>query len=112
MQVLLASCFPPPTSLSPWPRTKQPHCSPTHGCGNISLSCPVFTMALKHPSASPAGGDTPDTSGQPQRVLTAANLSQCMDLLVQSMKILEEINPNIERSTTVIRGVMEKNYVL
>ncbi|MPC59807.1 hypothetical protein E2C01_053835 [Portunus trituberculatus] len=61
-------------------------------------------MAPKRPSGSPAGGDTPDTSGQPQRALTAANLSKCMDLLVQPMKI----NPNIERSTAVIRGVMEK----
>ncbi|MPC56864.1 hypothetical protein E2C01_050830 [Portunus trituberculatus] len=31
-----------------------------------------------------------------------------MDLLAQSMKIFEEIDSNIERSTTVIRGVMEK----
>ncbi|MPC38912.1 Exosome component 10 [Portunus trituberculatus] len=30
---------------------------------HLSLSCPVFTMAPKRPSASPAGGDTPDTSG-------------------------------------------------
>ncbi|MPC91058.1 hypothetical protein E2C01_086071 [Portunus trituberculatus] len=31
-----------------------------------------------------------------------------MDLLAQSMKILKEIDPNIERSTAVIRGIMEK----
>ncbi|MPD01625.1 hypothetical protein E2C01_097161 [Portunus trituberculatus] len=31
-----------------------------------------------------------------------------MDLLAQAMKILEENYPNIEKSTAVIRGVMEK----
>ncbi|MPC58784.1 hypothetical protein E2C01_052793 [Portunus trituberculatus] len=59
-------------------------------------------MAPKLPSASPAGSDTP------KRALTAANLSECMNLLVKLMKILEENYPNIERSTAVIRGVMEK----
>ncbi|MPC51089.1 hypothetical protein E2C01_044927 [Portunus trituberculatus] len=69
---------------------------------------PSVYHGSKRPTASPAGGDTPDTSGQPQRALTAAYFSECMDLLVQSMKILEEIDANIERSTAVIRGVMEK----
>ncbi|MPC89443.1 hypothetical protein E2C01_084391 [Portunus trituberculatus] len=63
-------------------------------------------MAPKRPSASPAGGD------MPKRGLTATNLSECMGLLAQSMKILEENDLNIEKSTAVIRGVMEKNDVL
>ncbi|MPC83192.1 hypothetical protein E2C01_077893 [Portunus trituberculatus] len=45
---------------------------------HLPLLCPVFTMATKRPSASPAGGD------MPKRALTAANLPECMDLLVQS----------------------------
>lgn len=45
---------------------------------------------------------------QPQRALTATNLSECLDLLRQSMKILEENDPNVERSSSVIRGVMNK----
>ncbi|MPC56865.1 hypothetical protein E2C01_050831 [Portunus trituberculatus] len=52
MQVSLASYFPPPASLSPWPRAKQPHCSPTRGCDNIYLSraqcLPWFPSALLH----------------------------------------------------------------
>ncbi|MPC68015.1 hypothetical protein E2C01_062205 [Portunus trituberculatus] len=59
-------------------------------------------MAPKRPSASPAG------SAMPKKALTAANLSECMDLLTHSMKIFEENYPNTERSTPVIRGVMEK----
>ncbi|MPC54130.1 hypothetical protein E2C01_048037 [Portunus trituberculatus] len=68
-------------------------------------------MAPKRPSASPAGGDTPKRARKTytlEQALTAANLFKCMDLLAQSMKILEENYPNIERSTAVISGVMEK----
>ncbi|KAK3892281.1 hypothetical protein Pcinc_003902 [Petrolisthes cinctipes] len=45
---------------------------------------------------------------QPRRALTATNLPQCMDLLSQAMKIIEENYPNVERSTAVTRGVMSK----
>ncbi|MPC36139.1 hypothetical protein E2C01_029587 [Portunus trituberculatus] len=68
-------------------------------------------MVPKCPSASPAGGDTPERARKTytlERALTAANLSECMDLLAQSKKILKENYPNIERSTAVIRGVVEK----
>ncbi|MPC41396.1 hypothetical protein E2C01_034986 [Portunus trituberculatus] len=68
-------------------------------------------MAPKRSSASPAGGDTPKRARKTytlERALTAANLSECMDFLVQSMKILKENYPNIERTTAVIRGVVEK----
>lgn len=43
---------------------------------------------------------------KPWSALTATNLSQCMDLLRQAMKIIKENYPNVERSTTVIREVM------
>lgn len=43
---------------------------------------------------------------QPRRTLTATNLTQFMDLLRQAMKIIEENDPDVERSTTVIRGMM------
>ncbi|MPC96513.1 hypothetical protein E2C01_091776 [Portunus trituberculatus] len=68
-------------------------------------------MAPKHPSASPAGGDTPKRARKTytlERAFTVANLSECMDLLAQSMKILEENYPNIEKSTAVIRGSWKK----
>ncbi|MPC82356.1 hypothetical protein E2C01_077016 [Portunus trituberculatus] len=83
-------------------------------------------MAPKRPSASPAGGDTPKKARKThtlERALTAANLSECMDFWAKKLrrrsrelrqvrktvsKILKEIDPNIERSTAVIRGVMEK----
>ncbi|XP_045110013.1 tigger transposable element-derived protein 1-like [Portunus trituberculatus] len=70
----------------------------------------VKIMEEAEGAAAPAAAT--DTLGQPQQALTAANLSECMDLLAQSMKILEENYPNIERSTAVIRGVMEKNDML
>lgn len=45
---------------------------------------------------------------QPQRALTATNLTECLNLLRQAMQILEENDPNVERSSSVIRGVMNK----
>ncbi|MPC42219.1 hypothetical protein E2C01_035835 [Portunus trituberculatus] len=101
-KVSLASCFPPPTSLSALTlAARQAGSLFTYAWlwQHLPVLCPVFTMAPKRLSASPAGGDTP------KRALTEANLS---DLLAQSIKILEENYPNIERSTAVIRGVMEK----
>lgn len=43
---------------------------------------------------------------KPRRTLTATNLTQFMDLLRQAMKIIEENDPDVERSTKVIRGMM------
>lgn len=48
------------------------------------------------------------TSQEPLRALTATNLSQCMDLLRQAMKIIEENDPNVERSGAVTRDVLSR----
>ncbi|KAK3878955.1 hypothetical protein Pcinc_016441 [Petrolisthes cinctipes] len=45
---------------------------------------------------------------QPLRTLTATNLSECLELIRQAMTIIEENDPNIERSSTVSREVMNK----
>ncbi|MPC43331.1 hypothetical protein E2C01_036975 [Portunus trituberculatus] len=79
-------------------------------------------MAPKCPSASPAGSDMPKrerktyTLEEKLEVLDRAEKSQENSVIqaalgmneAMSMKILEENDPNIERSTAVIRGVMEK----
>lgn len=48
------------------------------------------------------------SSQEPLRALTATNLTQCMDLLRQAMKILEENDPNVERSGAVTRDVLSR----
>ncbi|KAK3881758.1 hypothetical protein Pcinc_013840 [Petrolisthes cinctipes] len=45
---------------------------------------------------------------QPLRTLTATNLSECLELMRQAMMIIEENDPNIERSSKVSREVMNK----
>lgn len=47
-------------------------------------------------------------SQEPLRALTVTNLSQCMDLLRQAMKIIEENDPNVERSGAVTRDVLNR----
>lgn len=51
-------------------------------------------------------------SPQPQRALTAANLSECMDSLMHAMRVIEEKNPNVDRSSTIMENMASYNAML